>query len=81
MNRYHYYEPDSVTYEGEPDTEAGQIRNWPDCAGEWQMVSTGELAIATETTDIEDCPMFTIMIDGDGPFMSIDFPNEKFEKL
>jgi len=77
-----HYDPHyEDTYVETPDTESGEIRNWPDCAGEWQMVSTGELVIATETTDIEDCQMFTIMIDGEGPFMSIDFPNEKFEKL
>jgi hypothetical protein len=57
------------------------VRRFPNSEGQWKLVSTGETCTATETTDIEDCPMFTIMIDGEGPLMSIDFDNEIFVKL
>jgi hypothetical protein len=77
-----YYDPHyEDTYEEVPDTQQGEIRSWPDCEGAWKLISTGEIAIASETTDIEDRPMFTILIDGEGPFFSIDMENEKFVKL
>lgn len=63
------------------DTETGEIREWPDCGGNWRLISTGEAAIATETTDIHDEPMLLISINGEGPLMSSDFDNETFQKL
>lgn len=77
-----YYDPHyEDTYEEVPDTQEGEMRNWPDCEGAWKLLSTGETAIASETIDIEDRPMFTIMIDGDGPFFGIDLEDEQFVKL
>lgn len=77
-----HYDPHyEDTYVETSDTEAGEIRTWPDCEGEWKLVSTGEVAVATETTDIQDETMFYVHINGEGPFFSIDLEDETFEKL
>jgi hypothetical protein len=66
-------------YENKLHTE--YVRSFPNAEGQWKLVSTGETCTATETTDIEDCPMFTVMIGEEGPFFSIDLENEIFVKL
>lgn len=73
-----YYEPNEVSYE-KPPTEAGEVMEWPDEAGDWKLVSTGETAKAVEFKG--DSEMIVVYIDEEGPFFSIDFPNDKFEKL